>query len=367
MEVKDLYIAVGEESYIDIPKLYTLGCDVYIIFGERSAGKTYSVLKGCFNDYAKTGENFVYMRTREDYLIRGRAYSAIANIKSYVEKTLWNEESALTYYSGVYRKKTLGKKNTWVYDDCGYSMSIGGWIKYKGSGYDKVKTIFLDEFIEDYDTSTIKPLTTPEYLKGWVQNLSTIIRKRKNVRVVCCANSITAKSPLFAYYNIDARKIKQGKIYVFKRKISDSEEMKICVLYTEPPKRTHLDKHIAIYESETTDMTMAGAWQEITYPLAMQGKTAEQLIKKYCKTSAIYIKDINLTFYFPNSIKKPMCCISGKRSTAELEVKDLYIPASKRVAQMIFYYISVENLIVDSIETSRKVNDFIHRLRVDKK
>lgn len=366
METKDLYVQVGDESYIDIPKLYELKCDVYIVFGERSAGKTYSVLKGCFNDYAKTGANFVYMRTREQHLIRGRAFAAVANIKQYVEKSLWDEESMLTYYSGAYRKKSLGRKNEWTYDDCGYSMSIGGWINYKGSGYDKVKTIFLDEFIEDTDTTTIIPLSTSEYLKGWTQNLSTIVRKRKGVRVVCCANSINAKSPIFTYYNIDARHIEQGKIYIFNRKMPDGEDMKICVLYTEPPKRAHVDKHIAVYESETSDMTTTGAWQESLYPTAVNGKSAKNIATSK-KHSKIYLKDINVTFYFPNNTTGYMCALSGKHEKTNIEVKDLYLPSCQHVARKIFYYVNVDMIIVDSVETSRKINDLITRLKVDKR
>ena len=265
MEIESLYITVGDETYINIPSLYTLNADVYIVFGERSAGKTYSVFKGLFDDYNATGAQFVYMRTREDYLIRGRAWGAVANIKPYVEKTLWKEEANLNYYSGVYRKQELGRNGKWVYSPCVYSSSIASWMKYKGNGYDAVKTIFFDEFIEDIDTTTIIPLSRSEFLKGYSQQLSTIVRRRKDVKIVACANSINPKSPLFDYYNIDARKLEQGKVYVFNRKLDD-DNLKICVLYTEPPKHAHVSKHLAVYESQTTDMTITGAWQENIYP-----------------------------------------------------------------------------------------------------
>ena len=266
MEIENLYITVGDETYINIPSLYTLNADVYIVFGERSAGKTYSVFKGLFDDYTATGAQFVYLRTREDYLIRGRAWGAVANIKPYVEKTLWKEEANLNYYSGVYRKQELGRNGKWVYSPCGYSSSIASWMKYKGNGYDAVKTIFFDEFIEDVDTTTIIPLSRSEFLKGYSQQLSTIVRRRKDVKIVACANSINPKSPLFDYYNIDARKLEQGKVYIFNRKIEDGDNLKICVLYTEPPKKAHVSKHLAVYESQTNDMTINGAWQEDVYP-----------------------------------------------------------------------------------------------------
>ena len=45
-------------------------------------------------------------------------------------------------------------------------------MKYKGNGYDLVKTIFLDEFIEDDDTTTIIPLSRNEFLKKIINFLN---------------------------------------------------------------------------------------------------------------------------------------------------------------------------------------------------
>ena len=80
MEIENLYITVGDETYINIPSLYTLNADVYIVFGERSAGKSYSVFKGIFDEYNATGAQFAYMRTREASLIRGTAWAAVAHL-----------------------------------------------------------------------------------------------------------------------------------------------------------------------------------------------------------------------------------------------------------------------------------------------
>lgn len=109
MEIENLYITVGDETYINIPSLYTLNADVYIVFGERSAGKTYSVFKGLFDDYNATGAQFVYMRTREDYLIRGRAWGAVANIKPYVEKHYGKKKQTLIIIVEFIANKSWGE------------------------------------------------------------------------------------------------------------------------------------------------------------------------------------------------------------------------------------------------------------------
>ena len=367
MEIENLYISVGDETYINIPALYTLNADVYIIFGERSAGKTYSVLKGLFDDYNATGAQFVYMRTREDYLTRGRAWGAFANIKPYVEKVLWKEEANLNYYSGVYRKQELGRNNKWIYSPCGYSVSIASWMKYKGNGYDAVKTIFFDEFIEDVDTTTIIPLSRNEFLKGYSQQLSTIVRRRKDVKVVACANSINPKSPLFDYYNIDARKLEQGKVYIFNRKIDDDDTLKICVLYTEPPKTAHTSKHLAVYESQTNEMTIKGAWQEEVYPDIYKNLSWKWYAELSAKSDRIYIEDFSITVIVPHIERFPLIIVDGKyKAKISIRTSDIYLPTTQKIIQWLLYYKRTSQICASSKESSEKFNDLIKRIIIDK-
>ena len=366
MEIENLYITVGDETYINIPSLYTLNADVYIVFGERSAGKSYSVFKGLFDEYNATGAQFAYMRTREDYLIRGRAWAAVANIKSYVEKTLWKEEANLNYYSGQYRKQELDRNGKWMYKPCGYSLSIASWMKYKSNGFDEVKTIFLDEFIEDDDTTTIIPLSTSEFLKGYSQQLSTIIRRRKDVKVVACANSINPNSPLFVYYNIDARKLEQGKVYIFNRKLDD-DNLKICVLYTEPPKHAHVSKHLAVYESQTTDMTITGAWQENIYPDIYNHSSWKWYAELSIKTDRIYIEDFSITVILPHTERSPLVIVDGKYNAKTcLQTNELYLPSTQKIIQWFLYYKRTSQICASSKKASEKFNDLIKRLIIDK-
>lgn len=366
MEIENLYITVGDETYINIPSLYTLNADVYIVFGERSAGKSYSVFKGLFDEYNATGAQFAYMRTREDYLIRGRAWAAVANIKPYVEKTLWKEEANLNYYSGQYRKQELDRNGKWMYKPCGYSLSIASWMKYKSNGFDEVKTIFLDEFIEDDDTTTIIPLSTSEFLKGYSQQLSTIIRRRKDVKVVACANSINPKSPLFVYYNIDARKLEQGKVYIFNRKLDD-DNLKICVLYTEPPKHAHVSKHLAVYESQTTDMTITGAWQENIYPDIYKHLSWKWYAELSIKTDRIYIEDFSITVILPHTERSPLVIVDGKyKAKTCLQTNELYLPSTQKIIQWLLYYKRTSQICASSKTASEKFNDLIKRVLIDK-
>lgn len=361
--IKDLYVDVSGEKYIDIPKLYQLSCDVYIIFGERTGGKTYSVFKGMLDEYAQTGAEFCYMRTREDYIRGTKGLRAIANNKKYCEEILWKSEASLTYRAGEYYKCEIGRNNQNIYTAIGHAMSIGGWTKYKSNGYDNVKTIFFDEFIEDPETKTIRILSHDEFIKGYMQNLSTIIRRRKDVKIVCCANSLDANSPLFDYYGINTRKLQQGRIYIFNRKIGTTDTMKICCLYTLPPERVNVEKHIAVFENETSAMTILGSWQEVVYP----SKFKNNLWNRYlCKCNNIYLSDIDLTLAIPSDNETPLILINGRYGATEaIVVQDLYLFA-QRIRAIILYYEQIKRIISESQTASTKFNDLIKRITIDK-
>lgn len=362
-KIENLYVDVNGEKYIEIPKLYALNCDVYIVFGERTGGKTYSVFKGLFDEFNETGKEFVYMRTREDYIKGGKALRACANNKGYVEKTLWKNEALLEYRAGDFLKKEIDRKGKWCYTPIGHAMSVGAWAKYKSNGYDNVTTIFFDEFIEDVETSSIRPLSQSEFIKGYMQNLSTIIRRRKDVKVVACANSLNPNSPLFVYYGINAREIQQGKIYIFKRKFTDGEELKICVLYTQPVDRVSIDKHIAVFENETSAMTVSGTWQEKSYPDAYNGMNCFSVLKR-CNT--IYIPDYRITIGIPRVRELPLVIIWGKcRVEQELKTQELYLYGA-RVRQILLYYKQIDFIISNGSRPSQKFNDLIRRIVIDK-
>lgn len=361
-KIENLYVDVNGEKYIEIPKLYALNCDVYIVFGERTGGKTYSVFKGLFDEFNETGKEFVYMRTREDYIKGGKALRACANNKQYVEKTLWKSEALLEYRAGDFLKKEVDRKGKWCYTPIGHAMSVGAWAKYKSNGYDNVTTIFFDEFIEDVETTTIRPLSQGEFIRGYMQNLSTIIRRRKNVKVVACANSLNPNSPLFVYYGINAREIQQGKIYIFKRKFDNGEELKICVLYTQPVDRVSIDKHIAIFENETSAMTISGTWQEKCYPDSYNGMKYTTILKR---CSRIFIEDYHITVCIPNDRNLPLVVLYGKWGKDTLKSRDLYLYAV-RVKQIILYYKQIDFIIGNGLSASQKFNDLIRRILIDK-
>lgn len=310
-EVTGLWVDSDKQDdktkYLNIPALYRLGADVYLVWGKRGPGKTYSVLKQCLYDNFMRGEEFVYMRTREEFILPKFAKRAIANNQEWYDMELCQGAACVTYYNGQYIRRWMDDETgKWQREPIGYTMSIGGWLKYKSNGFPKVRTIFLDEFIDPPSTQASRMLTTEEYIDGWSNNLSTIIRNRTNCRVVCCANSQNPRSALFAYYGIDARELEQGNIYLFTDK---SSGLKICCYYT-PDMEAEPDqqKHIAVAQTSMTQMMLTGSWAEPIYKNSWNGVNCYQLVrgKFYDKGNRIQPAEYPIDIYLPKNPDYPL-------------------------------------------------------------
>lgn len=284
-------------KYIDYDKLLKLDADVYIIYGMRSSGKTYGALKYALDDFKKTGHQFVLMRTIEDDIIAAKARRYIGGIKDYAE-SLYGYEKTLEYYSGSYLYKGVEPGDR---EECGYIMSISGWLKYKGANFDNVYTIILDEFLEKR-----RRLVNEDYIEGYMNNLSTIIRFRDGVKVFCLGNTVAQKSPIFDYYGIDIRRVSQGSPVMFRTE----NGLRICVYYTEQSEiESRASRHYSLGDGKTAQMITSGAWELDDYMTDLNGKTAAHVLGKTKNASMLYIQDLDLTFTI---YRDRMWCVRGK-------------------------------------------------------
>lgn len=310
-DVEGLWVASDDKSdktlYLNLPALYQLNADVYLVWGKRGPGKTYSVIKQCLLDNHLRGDEFVYMRTREEFILPKFAKRAIANNQDWYNLELCQGAACVTYYAGQYVRRWMDDETgKWQREPIGYTVSIGGWQKYKSNGFPKVKTIFLDEFIDPPATQCSRNLTTEEYLDGWSNNLSTIIRNRTGVKVVCCANAQNPRCPIFDYYGIDSRAIEQGNIYIFTDKNSG---LKICCYYT-PDMTVEPDqqKHIAVAKTAMTNMIMSGAWVDPVYKSRWNGLDIKKLLrtKQYDKSRRFQPDEYPIDIYLPINVGYPL-------------------------------------------------------------
>lgn len=190
------------EDYYQFDPILKLNADINLIMGQRSNGKTYSVLKYCLDNYHDKGQLFVYIRRwAEDITVK--------NMTKLMDplpvKTIFGSNFKITYAKGAFN--LVDETGTEETEVIGYAVSLNQVAHTKSVPFVNVKTILLDEFLQ---------LKTERILRDEVdafeQTLSTIIRTAQDVKVFLCGNTVSKYSPYFTHYGIDVNSLKQGEI-----------------------------------------------------------------------------------------------------------------------------------------------------------
>lgn len=258
-------------KYVDIPdfvKKYP-SCLYYLIFGERSNGKTYGVKEIILDEYLKNGgQGAIIRRYDEDW--KGKESGSV----------LWDDMIAHPTLGNVIEKKTKGRWNFVKWDarhwnlahrnekgeiddidpkPLAYAFALTKEDSYKGKAFPEINTIFFDEFM------TRKYYLQEEFLL-FTSICSTIIRLRTNVKIFMCANTITTYCPYFVEMGLKhAKHLQDGEIEVYN--IGETNG-KIAVWHTEAMTKVG-SKPSNIYfafDNPKLKMITGGAWELKVYP-----------------------------------------------------------------------------------------------------
>lgn len=291
LKIKPLTVknaATGQEmQVVDYPALLALDADVYLIFGMRSFGKSYGILQYCVDRWIETGAQFAVMRTIDEDVRQGRIRSYMATIKPYFEEKTEHEKELSVLGASIDAKSIEEGRN--VREKIGSVLSLSQWLSYKGNNYDNVQTIIFEEFLERK-----KRLKDDLFLEGYLNNLSTIIRLRDNVKVFCLANTVKQKSPIFDYYHIDVSRVRRGKVTLF----SEENGLRVCVYWTPEVKiDDSASKHYNVNQNKQARMITGGEWEESEYPITWNGYTLDRAkeLKRFRGEYSFYISDLNLS------------------------------------------------------------------------
>ncbi|MBO7713144.1 MAG: phage DNA encapsidation protein [Methanobrevibacter sp.] len=190
----------------------------YMIFSERSDGKTYDGLYHGFIDYYENGNQFAYVRRWVEDLKGKRAKELFTtlehngegvNVIEKVTKGKWNK--VVFKFNSWWLAKFDKELNTDIIDEkpmC-YAFVLSQMEHDKSVTYPMIKTIIFDEF-----------LTRQGYLADefviFMNLLSTIIRLRNDVEIWMYGNTISTSCPYFIEMGIkNIKKMKQGTIDVY--------------------------------------------------------------------------------------------------------------------------------------------------------
>ncbi len=250
-------------KYFDIRELLKAVPDAqyYMVYGERSNGKTYSSLSYAMERFAKSGEQFVYVR-RLSESIRATYMRLLFNgMRASGELRKWLNQVGyddIDFYSGAFWPLVTSEKGKFerVQPPIGYTMSINTWETAKGGSIPGATTIIFDEF-----------LTRKYYLPNepvLFENLvSSIVRENANAKIIMLANTVSWDSPYFAEWGIGhIRDMKQGTYDVYQ---ANDGGRKIVVCYTEHSGAKKSDIYFN-FDNPRSRMIIEGSWETAMYP-----------------------------------------------------------------------------------------------------
>lgn len=255
--------------------LLSTGADYLLSYGERSSGKTTAFESVFLIDYVESGyENqcCIIRRWEEDFKNNNGAQMWEVFNHEWVDKdgkTRTIKEltkgrfNAIRYWARKWylvRYSEDGKIEESDDKPFCYGFGITSEEHYKSTSYPKIKWILFDEFItRDYYIPN-------EFVK--FQNLlSTIIRKRDNVIICMCGNTINQYCPYFKEMGLTGiSKQKQGSIDIYSY---GDTELKVAVEYSTidktNKKATASNKYFA-FNNPKLKMITNGNWEMDIYP-----------------------------------------------------------------------------------------------------
>lgn len=268
---KNLETAISKMSknkdYYSIRRIVTtVRALYYMIFGERSDGKTYSVLEFMIIAYWLFGyEGAIIRRWDEDFKGK-RGHQMFKNLISndVITKVTNGEWTSIYYYSSQWYFSKIDEKGKRILAEtpfC-YGFSLNAVEHDKSTGYPKVKIILFDEFLT-------RDIYLNDEFVSFTNTLSTIIRERGDAIIFMCGNTVNQFCPYFSEMGITkARKMEQGDLdtYVY----GEKEELVVAVERTgvkdkSKRKKKASDKYFA-FDNPKLNMITNGAWEIAIYP-----------------------------------------------------------------------------------------------------
>lgn len=176
----------------------------YMIFGERSNGKSYAVDKYIIDKFFLEGEQFAFVKRFEDDIKSKYMSEVFTPLEPYILETYGYR---IKFYRGcwlAYEDGTEGKIS-----ECktfGFAFSLNNVNRTKATSYPNVTTILFEEFMS-IDCSYL-----PDELNLFLNLISTIARYRHNVKIFMLANAISKFSPYSSALNVKLHRLKKGEI-----------------------------------------------------------------------------------------------------------------------------------------------------------
>lgn len=222
-----------------------------MIIGERGNGKTYGAKSVIINNFIETRRKFAYVRRRQEQITRRDMKRLFTDISDECLKPdVLGDFIKYTVELGFYIDGDDGKPIV-----MGYPFAIENSTFRKGIPWNDINVIFVDEFLE-YGN----PIA--DEVSQFMNLISTIVRKRTDVEIIMCANTVTKMSPFFTLFGIDLKKLKQGQIYTFSHQNGVTGAIEWCASSNIMKDGSKIsDKYLGFDNNPTSSMILYGEWE----------------------------------------------------------------------------------------------------------
>lgn len=238
----------------------------YMVFGEKSNGKTYSILEKIIDNYTKNGEQGCVLR-RWDTDFKGQTGRTMFNAfveNGYIEKKTKGKFDGIQFYNGVWtltKRDYEGDPNKLIKDEkpmC-YAFSLNNVEHMNGSSYQGITTVLFDEFMS-------RRGYIPDEFVLFETALSNIIRRRTNVKIYMMGNTINKSCPYFREMGLNhVNNMKQGETALY---TYGDTRLKVAVEHsgTALKKGAKPSDMYFAFDNPALDMITQGDWQIKAYP-----------------------------------------------------------------------------------------------------
>lgn len=249
------------QKFYNLKNILSKNAQYNVIFGERSNGKTYAVLKYALEKYVQSREKLALVRRwRDDFIGKRGATMFDALVSNGEIKRLTNGEWDGVYYWGsrwfLCRFDDTGKRET-DEEPFAYGFSITSMEHDKSTSYPDVTTIMFDEFLT-------RTAYIPDEFVLFMNVVSTIVRHRTNVKIFMLGNTVNKYCPYFTEMGLKhVRDMQPGSIDVYRY---GKSELVVAVEYTAPNKRGKDSDLYFAFDNPKLSMITGGAWEIDIYP-----------------------------------------------------------------------------------------------------
>lgn len=249
-----------------------------VIFGKRSNGKTYSILRKMVNNFAENRKQGAYIRRyREDFKgKRGdQLFDAIVKDGIITEATE-GKWTCVKYYSDRwYFAKPDPETGRLISDSepfC-FGFSLASMEHDKSTSYPDINIVFFDEFI-----SRIGYL--PNEFVLFMNVLSTIIRQRNDVTIYMGGNTVNKYCPYFQEMGLGhVEKMEPGTIDLYHY---GESKLKVAVERTKDHSLDGRKSEVYFaFDNPSLQMITGGAWELDLYPHLPREYEDDNILFKY--------------------------------------------------------------------------------------